>query len=84
MPAAVRNASNRNALAAQLAEQAVLIARLQKEHEALRTERDALRAGKRTDREEIERLTLLIEKLRRMLFGRRSERLTQQIEQLEL
>ncbi|GGY29248.1 transposase [Paludibacterium paludis] len=33
---------------------------------------------------EIERLTLLIAKLRRMLFGRRSEKLVRQIEQLQL
>jgi uncharacterized protein YlxW (UPF0749 family) len=32
---------------------------------------------------EIERLQLLIAKLRRMQFGRRSEKLSQQIEQLE-
>jgi hypothetical protein len=32
----------------------------------------------------IERLKLLVAKLRRMQFGRRSEKVTQQIEQLEL
>ena len=34
--------------------------------------------------QEIERLKLLIDKLKRMVFGRRSEKLTRQIEQLEL
>ncbi len=33
---------------------------------------------------EIERLTLLVEKLQRMLFGNRSEKVLRQIEQLEL
>jgi transposase len=33
---------------------------------------------------EIERLTLLVEKLQRMLFGSKSEKVLRQIEQLEL
>ena len=54
------------------------------ELEATRQERDALRQEKRGDKLEIERLTLLLEKLKRMLFGRKSEKLLRQIEQLEL
>jgi hypothetical protein len=34
--------------------------------------------------QQIQRLALLIDKLRRMLFGRKSEKLMQQIEQLQL
>ncbi|WP_027782055.1 MULTISPECIES: IS66 family transposase [Burkholderia] len=42
------------------------------------------KAATATDKAEIEHLKLLIAKLRRMQFGRRSEKLDRQIEQLEL
>jgi len=45
---------------------------------------DQLTASRSTDKEEIARLTLLIDKFKRMLFGRKSEKLTHHIEQLEL
>ena len=58
---------------------------------ALTTERDAfkkdnaeLRLSKISDSEEIKRLSLLIAKLKRMVFGQKSEKLSIQIAQLEL
>jgi len=61
-----------------------LVDLLRQEVAELRRERDALRQEKRGDKLEIERLTLLLDKLKRMLFGRKSEKLLRQIEQLEL
>lgn len=57
---------------------------LAQDHQALRTERDLLRAEKQFDKQEIERLTVLLFKLKRQLFGQRSEKLADQINQLEL
>jgi transposase len=45
---------------------------------------DSQKAAIATDKAEIEHLKLLIAKLRRMQFGRKSEKLDRQIEQLEL
>jgi len=45
---------------------------------------ESQKAATATDKAEIEHLKLLIAKLRRMQFGRRSEKLDRQIEQLEL
>ena len=47
-------------------------------------ERDYLKASKVDDVEEIKRLKLLLEKLQRMLFGQKSEKLVIQIQQIEL
>lgn len=47
-------------------------------------ERAAFRQAKQDDKQEIARLTLLLAKLQRMLFGQKSEKLLRQIEQLEL
>lgn len=58
----------------------VLLAEL----EATREERDSLRKEKHHNTLEIERLSLLLEKFKRLLFGRKSEKLVRQIEQLEL
>ena len=69
---------------ASLGGESALVQSLLAELEATRQERDALRQEKRGDKLEIERLTLLLEKLKRMLFGRKSEKLLRQIEQLEL
>lgn len=69
---------------ASLGDESVLVQSLLAELEATRQERDALRQEKRGDTLEIERLTLLLEKLKRLLFGRKSEKLLRQIEQLEL
>jgi len=54
------------------------------EFNSIKTERDLLKAGKRDDSDEINRLKLLISKLQRMLFGQKSEKLERQIDQLEL
>ncbi|WP_338615244.1 IS66 family transposase [Pigmentiphaga sp. CHJ604] len=51
---------------------------------SLREEQATLRQSRHDDKREIERLTLLLAKLQRMLFGQRSEKLLRQIEQLEL
>jgi len=51
---------------------------------SIKTERDLLKASKRDDSDEINRLKLLISKLQRMLFGQKSEKLERQIDQLEL
>jgi len=61
-----------------------LLQTLLQELESTRQERDFLRQEKQGDKLEIERLKLLLEKLQRMLFGRKSEKLLRQIEQLEL
>lgn len=45
---------------------------------------ESQKAATATDKAEIEHLKLLIAKLRRMQFGRRSEKLDRQIEQLKL
>ncbi len=57
---------------------------LKTEHQALRTERDLLRQEKHCDKQEIARLMLLLFKLKRQVFGQKSEKLMHQIEQLEL
>lgn len=53
-------------------------------HEVTTAERDELKKSKLDDKEEIKRLTLLIAKLKRMVFGQKSEKLSVQIAQLEL
>ena len=45
---------------------------------------DELLEQQRSNTQEIEHLKLVIEKYRRMIFGRKSEKLTGQLEQLEL
>jgi chromosome segregation ATPase len=57
---------------------------VQIEFNSIKTERDLLKAGKRDDSDEINRLKLLISKLQRTLFGQKSEKLERQIDQLEL
>ena len=57
---------------------------VQIEFNSIKTERDLLKASKRDDSDEINRLKLLISKLQRMLFGQKSEKLERQIDQLEL
>jgi transposase len=54
------------------------------EVQALREERDGLKQSKQDDKYEIQRLTLLLAKLQRMMFGQKSEKLLRQIDQLEL
>ena len=50
----------------------------------LKLERDTLKQMASDDKQEIQRLTLLLAKLKRALFGQKSEKLTRQIDQLEL
>jgi transposase len=54
------------------------------ERDAFKKDNAALRLSKISDGEEIKRLSLLIAKLKRMVFGQKSEKLAIQIEQLEL
>ncbi len=54
------------------------------ELEDIKLERESLKQSKLDDGEEIKRLTLLLEKLKRMVFGQKSEKLARQIDQLEL
>lgn len=71
-------------LKALLSAQEVLLDALKEESQALRVERDVLREQKQDDKQEIIRLTLLLDKLRRALFGQKSEKLIHQIDQLQL
>lgn len=75
---------NVNALKALLSTQWAEVDALKEERQALKLERDTLKLEKRDDKQEIQRLTLLLAKLRRALFGQKSEKLAHQIEQLEL
>jgi transposase len=53
-------------------------------HEPLPDDVDALKALVLASRAEVEHLKLIIEKLKRLQFGRRSEKIEREIEQLEL
>ena len=59
-------------------------ARMQTEHDDLPDSVEALKQLVRAQRAEVERLQLIIAKLKRMQFGRRSEKLDREIEQMEL
>ena len=71
-------------LQAMLSAQFAATAALTIELDAFKKDNAALRLSKISDSEEIKRLSLLIAKLKRMLFGQKSEKLSIQIEQLEL
>lgn len=71
-------------LQAMLSAQFVANDALALDRDALKLERDILKTSKLDDKEEIERLKLLLEKFKRMLFGQKSEKLVAQVEQLEL
>jgi len=71
-------------LKALLSAQFAMVQSLEDERNSIKTERDLLKASKRDDSDEINRLKLLISKLQRMLFGQKSEKLERQIDQLEL
>lgn len=75
---------NIDALKALLSAKSAQIAAFEQERKAWHLERDALRAQKHDDKHEIARLSLLLDKLRRMLFGQKSEKLIHQIGQLQL
>ena len=52
--------------------------------DTFKLERDTLKLTSSDDKQEIQRLSLLLEMLKRKLFGQRSEKLNRQINQLEL
>ena len=54
------------------------------EMDALKLERDTLKLTASDNQQEIQRLSLLLEMLKRKLFGQKSEKLNRQIDQLEL
>jgi len=56
----------------------------QRHLEALAQQREEHQAERLSHTQQIERLKLVVEKLRRMLFGRKSEKLSMQLDQLEL
>ena len=71
-------------LQAMLMAQFVAFDAMTTERDQIKVERDALKLSKINDGEEIKRLTLLIAKLKRIVFGQKSEKLSAQIAQLEL
>ncbi len=71
-------------LQAMLSAQFAAIASLTTERDAYKKDNAELRLSKISDSEEIKRLSLLIAKLKRMVFGQKSEKLSTQIAQLEL
>src|SRR5450830_406967 len=54
------------------------------ERDTIKLERDTLQLTSSDDKQEIQRLSLLLEMLKRKLFGQKSEKLNRQIDQLEL
>ena len=54
------------------------------EIEGFKLERETWKQVSSDDKQEIQRLTLLLELFKRKLFGQKSEKLNRQIEQLEL
>lgn len=75
---------NIDELKAMLSAQFVAFDAVALERDAIVMERDILKESKRTDTEEIKHLKLLLDKFKRMLFGQKSEKLLNQIDQLEL
>src|SRR5690606_22251578 len=75
---------NIDALKALLSAQSAQIDAFGQEREQWKSERETLRQDKHDDKQEIARLSLLLDKLRRMLFGQKSEKLVLQIDQLQL
>ena len=60
------------------------VAALKLESNAFKLERDTLKLTLSDNKQEIQRLSLLLDMLRRKLFGQKSEKLNRQIDQLEL
>ena len=75
---------NVDELKALLSAQFTEVEALKLESNALKLERDALKLTSSDDKQEIQRLTLLLDMLKRKLFGQKSEKLNRQIDQLEL
>lgn len=75
---------NVDALKALLSAQSAQLEAFRQERAQWVVERDTLRQDKHDDQQEIARLGLLLDKLRRMLFGQKSEKLIAQIDQLQL
>lgn len=71
-------------LQAMLSAQFAAITSLTTERDTYKKDIAELRLSKISDSEEIKRLSLLIAKLKRMVFGQKSEKLSIQIAQLEL
>lgn len=69
-------------LKALLTAQFATVETLKTERDAFQFEAQALKSSKRDDLAEIVRLGLLIDKLKRMLFGQKSEKLERQVDQL--
>lgn len=75
---------NVDALKALLSVQSAQIDAFEQARAQWSAERKVLCQGRQDDQQEIARLGLLLDKLRRMLFGRKSEKLVAQIDQLQL
>ena len=75
---------NIDELQALLSAQLTEVEALKLESNALKLERDTLKLTASDHQQDIQRLTLLLEMLRRKLFGQKSEKLNRQIDQLEL
>ena len=75
---------NVDELKALLSAQFTEVAALKRESNTLKLERDTLKLMSSDDKQEIQRLSLLLDMLKRKLFGQKSEKLNRQINQLEL
>lgn len=75
---------NVDALKTLLSAQSAQLNAFRQERAQWTVERETLRQDKHDDQQEIARLGLLLDKLRRMLFGQKSEKLATQIDQLQL
>jgi len=75
---------NRAKLPDNVDELKVLLSAQWAEIDALKLAHNTLSITSSDDKQEIQRLTLLLEMLRRKLFGKKSEKLNRQIDQLEL
>ncbi len=75
---------NIDELKALLSAQSTEVEALKRESNAFKLERDALKLTASDNQQEIQRLSLLLDMLKRKLFGQKSEKLNRQIDQLEL
>lgn len=75
---------NVNELKVLLSAQFTEVEALKLESNAFKLERDTLKLIASDNKQEIQRLSLLLDMLRRKLFGQKSEKLNRQIDQLEL
>jgi transposase len=75
---------NIDELKALLSAQSAEVEGLKRERDTFRFERETWKQVSSDDKQEIQRLTLLLEMFKRKLFGQKSEKFNRQIEQLEL